>query len=286
MQLRHIKIKYILPMSFLIIMGAVNVSYGQQMSCSFVSGTTGAISFPALDLSTAGPVYGNVIQQVQYACTKNRLTTIQVAPASGWTLTGPGSIPYTLGVTPSTTYAGAAVDLLIPSGASASNILQADYQDAPAGTYSNGSAISIIVGWSGPAGSITATLPINSVSVTVNDACTSAVSGSMVFNIDPSGSGTLTPDTTANGTSPSVKCTKNSVHAVACSSAHANRLTIGNDGVTDPIAYTITGCPASITGSGFSVAASIPVSISIPQVAYQNAKAGAHSDIITVMVTY
>jgi spore coat protein U-like protein len=108
----------------------------------------------------------------------------------------------------------------------------------------------------------------------------------MSFNIDPSGSGTLTPNTTANGTSPSVKCTKNQAHAVSCSSAHANTLTIGNDGVTDPIAYTITSCPASVTGSGFSTASPIPVGISILQAAYQNARAGAHSDTITVTVTY
>jgi hypothetical protein len=108
----------------------------------------------------------------------------------------------------------------------------------------------------------------------------------MSFNIDPSGSGTLTPNTTANGTSPSVKCTKNTGHVVACSSVNGNKLTIGNDGVTDPIAYTITSCPASVTGSGFSTAAPIPVGISILQTAYQNAKAGAHSDTITVTVTY
>jgi spore coat protein U-like protein len=76
------------------------------------------------------------------------------------------------------------------------------------------------------------------------------------------------------------------VHAVACSSAHGSTLTIGNDGVTDPIAYTITGCPASITGSGFSTATPIPIGISILQTAYQNARAGAHSDTITVTVTY
>lgn len=274
-------------MGFLIMMSAVDVSYGAPMSCSFVSGNSGAISFSALDLSTAGPVYGTVTTQVQFICTKNSAYTIMVAPASGWTLqSGSNSIAYTLGVTPSATYAGAAVDLLIPSGATASQIMQANYQDAPPGTYSNGSAITFTVDWNGPPGPISATLPINSVRVTVNDACTSAVNGAMSFSIDPSGSGTLTPNTTANGTSPSVKCTRNAVHAVTCSSSHANRLTIGNDGVTDPIAYTITGCPTSITGSGFSTATPIPIGISILQAAYQDAQAGAHSDTITVTVTY
>jgi hypothetical protein len=287
MPLRHIKIRYILPMSFLVVMGAVDVSYGASMSCSFVSGNSGAISFPALDLSTAGPVYGTVITQVQFICTKNSAYTIMAVPSSGWTLqSGSNSIAYTLGVTSSATYAGAAVDMLVPSGATASQIMQANYQDAPAGTYSNGSAITITLDWNGPPGPISAMLPINSVRVTVNDACTSAVSGMMSFSIDPSGSGTLTPNTTANGTSPSVKCTRNAVHAVACSSAHANTLTIGNDGSTDPIAYTITGCPTSITGSGFSTATPIPIGISILNAAYQNAKEGSHSDTITVTVTY
>jgi spore coat protein U-like protein len=109
----------------------------------------------------------------------------------------------------------------------------------------------------------------------------------MSFNINPAGLGTLTPATTdAGNTSPSVKCTKNAAHAVACSSVHANTLTIGNDGVTDPIAYTITGCPASLTGSGFSTATPIPVGISILQTAYQDARVGAHSDTITITVTY
>jgi spore coat protein U-like protein len=287
MPIRPIKIRHILPMSFMIMMSAANVTYGAPMSCSFVSGNSGAISFPALDLSTAGPVYGTVTTQVQFTCTKNSAYTVTVAPASGWTLqSGPNSIAYTLGVIPSATYAGAAVNLLVPSGATASQIMQANYQDAPAGTYSNGSAITITVDWNGPPGPISATLPINNVSVIVKDACTSAVSGSMSFNIDPSGSGTLTPNTTANGTSPSVKCTKNAVHAIACASAHANSLTIGNDGVTDPIAYTITGCPASVMGSGFSTANQIPIGISIFQTAYQDAQAGAHSDTITVTVTY
>ncbi len=268
-------------------MSAVHVSYGVPMSCSFVSGNSGAISFPALDLSTAGPVFGTVTTQVQFTCTVNKPYTVSLAPASGWTLqSGSNSMAYTLGVTPSATYAGAAVDLLIPSGAAASEIVQANYQNAPAGIYSNGSAITITVDWNGPPGPISATLPINSVRVTVNDSCTSAVNGSMSFNIDPSGSGTLTPDTISNGTSPSVKCTKNAVHAVACSSSHANMLTIGNDGVTDPIAYTITGCPASVTGSGFSTASPIPIGISILKAAYQNAQAGTHSDTITVTVTY
>ena len=119
------------------------------------------------------------------------------------------------------------------------------------------------------------------------DTCTSATNGSITFNIDPSGAATLTPATTdAGNTSPTVKCTKNQVHTVACSSAHGNTLTIGNNGVTDPIPYTIPTCPASITGGGFSAATSIPIGISITPAAYQNALVGAHADTITVTITY
>jgi len=122
---------------------------------------------------------------------------------------------------------------------------------------------------------------------TVTDTCTSATNGSITFTIDPSGAATLTPATTdAGNTSPSVKCTKNQSHAVACSSAHGNKLTIGNDGSTDPIAYTIPTCAATITGGGFSAATSIPIGISILPAAYQNALIGAHSDTITVTITY
>jgi hypothetical protein len=137
-------------------------------------------------------------------------------------------------------------------------------------------------------GALAATLtPTVLATGTVLNTCTSAVGGAITFNIDPSAAGPLTPATTdAGNTAPSVKCTKNSSHAVACSSAHANQLTILNDGLTDPIAYTITGCPATITGSGFSTATSINFGLQLLQAAYQNALAGAHLDTITVTVTY
>jgi len=145
-------------------------------------------------------------------------------------------------------------------------------------------AIAIAAASGAPAATLT---PAVTATGTVLDTCTSAVGGSITFNIDPSGVGALTPATTdAGNTSPSVKCTKGQTHAVACSSAHGNRLTIGNDGVTDPIAYTITGCATPLTGNGFSTITSIPVGISILQAAYQDAQAGAHSDTITVTVTY
>jgi hypothetical protein len=59
--------------------------------------------------------------------------------------------------------------------------------------------------------------------------------------------------------------------------------------VTDPIAYSITGCPGAITGSGFVTAVPIDFGLSLNAGGlngYQNARVGAHSDIITVQVMY
>ncbi len=120
---------------------------------------------------------------------------------------------------------------------------------------------------------------------TVSDTCNSITAGTLAFTIDPSGTGALTPS--ATGTS--VKCTKNSSHAVTCAATH-NNLSVGNNGTTDPIPYTITGCDAAsnyhVTGAGFSTAASIPLGISIAQSNYQDATAGDHTDTITITVTY
>ncbi|HTP04109.1 MAG TPA: hypothetical protein VMM54_03000 [Nitrospirota bacterium] len=256
--------------------------------CAFVGGSTGVISFGIIDPSTSpGPVLGTVTTQVNFTCNNNRAFTVTATPASGWTLTGPGSMAYTPGFIASGTGHGNGTPIALLTNTS--QILQSNYQDAPTGSYHNSSAVTLTINCplcTAPK-TITATIPATTgVTASIANTCSSAASGSMSFNIDPSGLGTLTPNTTANGTSPSVKCTKNTGHAVACSSANGNKLTIGNDGVTDPIAYTITSCPASVTGSGFSTAASIPVGISILQTAYQNAKAGAHSDTITVTVTY
>ena len=258
--------------------------------CFLQGGSNGVVSFGAINPSTSGPVLGTVTTQVSFVCPSGCPFTVTASPASGWTLTGPGSIPYTLGFIASGTGLGfgSPINLLTNT----SQVLQANYQNAPSGSYSNSSAITLTI-TSGSGGAclfanaITATVPATTgVTASIANTCGSAVSGTMSFTIDPSGAGTLTPSTTADGTSPSAMCTMNAVHAVACSSAHGNKLTIGNDGATDPIAYTITSCPASITGSGFSTATQIPVGISIAQAAYQNAKAGAHSDTITVTVTY
>lgn len=128
-------------------------------------------------------------------------------------------------------------------------------------------------------------LPTVPVTGTVTDKCTTPVSGSITFAIDPALAGPITANTTANGTDPSVKCTKSSSHVVSCAGAN-NNLSVGGTGVTDPIAYTITGCTTPLTGAGFSTPVAIPLGISMNAAAYQDAVAGDHTDTITVTVTY
>jgi spore coat protein U-like protein len=120
---------------------------------------------------------------------------------------------------------------------------------------------------------------------TVTNKCTTPVNGTIAFTIDPAAAGPITANTTFDGTSPSVKCTKNSSHAVSCASAY-NNLSVGGDGSTDPIPYTITGCTTPLTGAGFSTAVEIPLGISMTAGNYQDALAGPHSDTITVTVAY
>lgn len=119
----------------------------------------------------------------------------------------------------------------------------------------------------------------------VASTCASAVGGNITFSIDPSLAGPITSQTTdAGNASPTVKCTNGQVHAVSCTSSGI--LTVGDDGVTDPVNYTITGCPANITGQGFGTATAIDFGLSLAAVDYQNAQAGAHSDTITITITY
>ncbi len=120
---------------------------------------------------------------------------------------------------------------------------------------------------------------------TVASTCASAVGGNITFPIDPSLAGPITSQTTdAGNASPTVKCTNGQVYAVSCTSSGI--LTVADDGVTDPINYSITGCPVNITGQGFGTATAIDFGLSLAAVDYQNAQVGAHSDIITITITY
>ena len=245
--------------------------------------SNGVLAFGNIDPSSTGPKYATITTNQYFSC--NTASNWNATVASTWTMTGPvgGSMAYSVGYTASSSCSGTTETLLTAT----SSIQQVDYQDAPAGNYTNSAQVTFTIVNSGGGGTINPILDLASaVTATILNTCGSAVGGTMSFNIDPSLAGPFTANTTANGTSPSVKCTKNSSHAVACSALHGN-LSIGNNGTTDPIAYTLTGCTTPITGNGFSTATSIPVGVSIAQAAYQNALVSSvHTDTITVMVTY
>ena len=255
--------------------------------CYFNGSSTGSISFNNIDPSTPGSILGTVTQQINFICKNNFPYTVTANPASGWTLnSGSNTIPYSLGFIGSGTGTGASTALLT----NATQIIQADYESARAGAYSNLQPVTFTLSWTGGGGgSIIASLPAGSVSGSLINTCTSPVNGMITFNIDPSSAGPITAATTDVGNSaPTVKCTNGYTPGVSCTSNNSYKLTIGNDGVTDPIAYTITGCPAGITGQGFAIGTTTPINfgLSLAQVYYQNAKVGAHADTITMTVTY
>jgi hypothetical protein len=254
--------------------------------CSFVSGiSNGTISFGNIDPSSASNIYGTVSQQVSFTCVTKPSYTITVTPSSGWTLTsGSNTISYTLGVAPSGTYSGTAVNLLIaPPSTSASSITPANFQNAPAGTYSNASAISISVNYG--TGTLTASLPTGNVTGTVIPICAVSQSpGTLTFNINPSitgtTSGTISPDM-------QIKCTKNDSFSIAAASS------CGGLSQTYPptcggsiIPYTFGFSPGYSSGQGFGVAIPMNISGSVSSTNYQNAPVGNYGDLRTLTITY
>jgi hypothetical protein len=264
-------------------------------ACAFVGGIgTGALSFSSIDPSLAGPVFGTVTQQVSFTCNVSPVAfTVTVNPASGWTLkSGSNTIPYTLGVAPSGTYAGTAVNLLIPSGG-ASSIIQANYQNAPAGTYANAAAVTITVAYGG-ASPLTATVPIGAVSGTVINTCIVAQSpGTLTFNIDPSITGTtlaaISPDM-------QIKCTNGGSVSISAASTNGGASPMLNcssascGGTQIPYLFKILNSniwPVSALGQGFGgTGTSLGISGSVSSTDYVNAPVGNYTDIETVTISY
>ncbi len=253
--------------------------------CRFSGTNMGTIAFGSagsIDPSTTpGPITNTVTGQVNFQCGAGLAYTVAVTnPTGQLQMTGANTIPFSLGLVSSGTSASDAT--IVPLLNTASQI--SNYQNFAVGSSSIGPII-VLISWAGAApGSMNAT--INVATATVIDACSAPVNGAITFNIDPSSAGPLTPNTTSNGTSPTVMCTKLAVNGVSCISGHGNQLTIGNDGSTDPIAYTITGCPASVTGQGFLTPVPVNFGLSLTAGNYQNATVGAHIDTITVQVSY
>lgn|SRR5574341_59410 len=288
MLIRFASKKYIIVFFMLVITGLAQKAHAVPMSCSFVGGiSNGAISFGAIDPTAAGTVYGTVTTQVQFTCTKNNPITVTTAPASGWQLSsGPGTIAYTLGVNNIASGPTAPTDVFIPSGAGASNITQAQYINAPAGAYSNSSAINVTISWTAPVGSITATLPIGSVGGTVTNAC--SVTGSPALDFGAGLDASIIGPYPATVTLPVIKCTMSD--SVTITEDYGvnrlgmqHRLRSGANYVNYNFGFST---PLSGLGGATDIGGSLAMNASIPVGGLDNAPAGTYTDTITLTLTY
>jgi hypothetical protein len=196
-----------------------------------------------------------------------------------------------LGVTPSGTYAGSPVRLLIsPPSAAASSITPANYQNLPAGVYQNTAAINIFVWWTVPGfGFLMASVPVNGVSGNIINTCKVTQSpGTLTFNIDPSISGTtnatISPDM-------QIKCTRNDNATITASSACGGatpRMASGYPPLcgASMIPYTFNFL-SSITGQGFGGAGmSLGLGGSAASADYANAPVGIYGDQLMLTITH
>ncbi len=261
-------------------------------TCIFTGSSTGSISFGSggnIDPSTTpGPIINTVPGQINLLCGAGLAYTVAVTnPPGALQMTGANTIPFTLGIASGTSNSDTTpIPLLGPSASPAipaSEIF--NFENFVVGTSSIG-PLTVNISWAGAApGSLNAT--VNVVNANVMDTCSAPTTGSLSFTIDPAAAGPLVVSTPAYGTAPTIMCTSGQSHAVSCNPLHGS-LTIGNDGVTDPIAYTIPGCPVNVTGSGFLTPVSMDLGLSLQASDYQDAQASGtpHSDTITVQVTY
>jgi hypothetical protein len=260
------------------------------VGCSFVSGSSGAISFgTSIDPLATGPVIGTVNTPVQFTCAASQVYSIAVTPASGWQLTGSDTISYTLGVisSGSYTYGGTAVDVFTAG----SSMTQLQYGNAPPGNYSNTSAINVTISWTG--GSIQASLPIGSVTGTVIASCRADSAGTLNFpSIDPS----ETANVTATSSGLAYRCSNGMSFSITGLSSAGGGTgtctgftgTLKSTGTpADTLSYTATCFTGAYSGTGYSAGVSIPISGNIASAQYQDANAHAdYSDTLTVTVSY
>ena len=243
---------------------------------------TGGISFGNLDPSGyPAPVNNIITQQVNFQCSAGLAYSIAVTnPVGQLQLTGANTVPFTLGLHANGTGAGAVdIPLLTMNSAITS------YAGFVEGVSSFSNPITVEINWAG--GSLSAYVNVSD--VTVIPACGTPTNGTMNFDIDPSLNTTITASTTANGTSPTVKCTNASQPNVTCETSGGSTAGQLKKG-TDNINYNVTTCGVSgkITGNGFGAApaSEIPVGISVVPSAYQSAPPGDYSDNVTVTIAY
>jgi spore coat protein U-like protein len=255
--------------------------------CDFAGGdNTAFMSFGNVDPTAgAGTIYGTETSDVQFACSSPTAVTITVAPASGWQITsGSNTMSYALVVAPSGTYGNLLNDLFI---ANSTNITQGQYINAPAGTYTNTSAITVTIAWAG--GTVSASLPIGNVNATIQNGC--AVTGSPALAFGNLNAITNASGATATVTPPSIMCTM------------TDAVTVTNDGGlnysgtprlksgTDYINYNFSSA-GSLTGAGGTTdiggsgAGKLNIGATMNAGALDNAPAGTYNVTITLTISY
>jgi len=192
---------------------------------------------------------------------------------------------------------------------SASSIVQAAYINAAyapsTAPYHNSTAITLTYNWTSTGGNaprtgtVTVTIPINSVTATVSAVCNSGTNGTLAFGtIDPSGSST----TSATGASLGYKCTKNTTFTVTgisgpngetattCSASPCTFAGImkSTGTPTDTLGYTLSITTYNgYTGTGFGAVVPIPFTGTVTSTQYQNAVPHAdYAETVTVTITY
>ena len=286
MMLRDLKIRCIISFSFFCLIGAPDLANAVQMSCSFVGGSSGAISFINNIDPTLSAVHNGTVNPplVQFTCTKNNPYTITLSSPNPQTLTsGVNTLQYTLGVAPSATYAGTAIDLFTPS---ASTITLAQYQNAIKGSYSNSSASNITISWIAPAGSIVATLPINSVTAGIENVC--SVTGSPAVNFGAALDASITGPYLATAIQPAIYCTMGDGVTViedygVNKLGTQHRLKSGANYINYNFGFTT---PLAGLGGATDIGNSLALSGSIPAGALDNAPAGTYTDTVTLTISY
>lgn len=254
--------------------------------CSFIGTSTGSISFSAIDPSTTpGPITNNAVtQQVLFQCNTTVTYSIAMNPAAPSLDLGGNTIPFTLGVAaPGQNITNTTQ---IPLLTTASTILIANYQNAPAGLYASGNVL-VTVSWTGTStGMMTAMVTANG---TILNICKvlPPPPGTLTFDINPSVAG-MTSATISSDLQ--VQCTMNNnvtISAVsACGGASPKLDTAYPACGGSTINYTFSYL-AGITGQGFG-GAGIPLNISgsATSANYENAPVGSYGDLQTLTITY
>ena len=173
--------------------------------------------------------------------------------------------------------------------ANSTNITQSQYVNAPAGTYTNTSAVTVTI--VGGGSTVTATLPVGGVSATVINSCSVAGSPALAF-------GTVDAATNAGGatatvTPPSIMCTMNDAVTVSNNGglnySGAPRMISGAG--TDYINYNFSSA-SSMTGAGGTTniggsgTGYLNLGATIPAGALDNAPTGTYNDTMTLTISY